>query len=341
MATNKNAQLRYQVLDRCFRNPGRMYFWQDLLDECNSALNELDPDSGGIQRRQLFMDISFMESPQGWSIPLERIKFGRRDYYRYSDINFSINNQPLNEQELNQVRSALSIFSRIKGIPQFEWINEIITRLEQTLHLKPWQQDFISFESNEYLTGIEHLGILFDAISFKKVLRISYKAFKSKEQSTLEIHPYYLKQFNGRWFLFGHNPAVCKLWTLALDRIVSVNEIKKSFIENTSIDFTDYFEDIVGVSRPDGQKPVKITLRFTATQAPYIQTKPLHGSQRKVSLDETGLVVSIKVIPNHELEQLLLSFGENVEVLSPEDFRIHIAKRLFNVAKKYQRPDLT
>jgi len=336
MATNKNAQLRYQVLDRCFRNPGRMYFWQDLLDECNNALFELDPNSKGIQRRQLFMDISFMESPQGWSIPLERIKFGRKDFYRYSDINFSINNQPLNEQELNQVRSALSIFSRIKGIPQFEWINEIITRLEQTLHLKPWQQDFISFESNEYLTGIEHLGVLFDAISFKKVLRISYKAFKSIEESSLEIHPYYLKQFNGRWFLFGHNPAVGKLWTLALDRMICINETKTSFVENTSTDFADYFDDIIGVSRPDGIKPVKITLRFTPTQAPYILTKPLHGSQKKVSLDESGLVVSIKVIPNHELEQLLLSFGENVEILSPQDFRSHITERLFNVIKQYQ-----
>lgn len=336
MATNKNAQLRYQVLDRCFRNPGRMYFWQDLLDECNKSLFELDPNSNGIQRRQLFMDINFMESPQGWSIPLERIKFGRRNYYRYVDINFSINNQPLNEQELNHVRSALSILSRIKGIPQFEWMNEIIARLEQTLHLTPWQKDFISFETNEYLTGLEYLGVLFDAISFKKVLSIDYKAFKSVESSTLEIHPYYLKQHNNRWFLLGYNPAVGKVWTLALDRITNITETKIPLIENNNIDFTEYFEDIIGVSRPESPEPTKLDLHFTATQAPYILTKPLHGSQKKVSLDETGLVVSITVIPNHELEQLLLSFGEHVEVLRPIELRKRIGSRVHSMANKYQ-----
>jgi hypothetical protein len=43
MAINKNALIRYQVLDRCFRNPGRMYFWQDLLEECNQALADINP----------------------------------------------------------------------------------------------------------------------------------------------------------------------------------------------------------------------------------------------------------------------------------------------------------
>ena len=72
MSVNKNALIRYQTLDRCFRNPGRMFFWEDLLEECNKALINFDPKCEGIQRRQLFNDISFMESEEGWSIPLEK-----------------------------------------------------------------------------------------------------------------------------------------------------------------------------------------------------------------------------------------------------------------------------
>jgi hypothetical protein len=85
MATNKNAILRYQTLDKCFRNPGRMYFWEDLLEECNRALSELNGSESRISRRQLFDDIRFMESSQGWSIPLERFPFGKKAYNRYSD----------------------------------------------------------------------------------------------------------------------------------------------------------------------------------------------------------------------------------------------------------------
>jgi predicted DNA-binding transcriptional regulator YafY len=336
MATNKNALLRYQVLDRCFRNPGRMYFWKDLLDECNKSLFELDPDSNGIQRRQLFMDINFMESSQGWSIPLERIKFGKRYFYRYSDLNFSINNQPLNEEELNQVRSALSVFSRIKGIPQFEWINTIIEKLERILHLPPWQQGFIGFDNNEFLAGIEYLGYLFNAINYKKVLKITYLSFSASEPTEFEIHPWYLHQFNNRWFLFGYNP-LCPThpWILAIDRMKEISETIKPYIENTTIDFNEYFEDIIGVTRPDTSEIVTIKLRFSLAQAPYILTKPIHGSQRKVVQDESGLVISVKVIPNFELEQLLLSFGEHVEILEPINLRKHMAKRISKMLAKY------
>ena len=132
MPNNKNALIRYQALDRCFRNPGRRYYWENLLEACNKALLDFDPASDGIQRRQLLDDIRFMESEQGWSIPLERHKEGKRVFYRYDDLKFSINNQPINETEAHQLKSALLVLSRFKGLPQFEWINEIIPKFEQS-----------------------------------------------------------------------------------------------------------------------------------------------------------------------------------------------------------------
>ena len=118
MSVNKNALIRYQVLDRCFRNSGRMYFWEDLLEECNKALIDFDTNNNGIQRRQLFDDIRFMESEVGWAIPLARTRHGRKVYYRYEDLSFSISNQPLNDLEVEQIKSAVQIFSRFSGIPQ-------------------------------------------------------------------------------------------------------------------------------------------------------------------------------------------------------------------------------
>ena len=105
MATTKNALIRYKVLDKCFRNPGRRYFIEDLIAECDSILLYIDPDSNGISRRQIFEDIAFMESQEGWSIDLMRHKEGKRVFYRYADISFSINNMPLNEVEINQLNS--------------------------------------------------------------------------------------------------------------------------------------------------------------------------------------------------------------------------------------------
>ena len=77
MSINKNAYLRYQVLDKCFSNKYKIYFIENLLDEVNKALEDFNGSGSKIERRQLFDDIKFMESEAGWSIPLERIKDGK------------------------------------------------------------------------------------------------------------------------------------------------------------------------------------------------------------------------------------------------------------------------
>ena len=327
MAIIKNTLIRYQTLDRCFRNPGRMYFLDDLLEECNKALLEFDYFSEGIQRRQLFDDIKFMESAQGWSIPLERISNGRKKYYRYEDLSFSINNQPLNESEAEQIRAALQIFSRFTGTPQFEWVNELIPLLESKFGLIERKNQVISFESNIDLKGIDFLTPLFNAIVNERVLLVKYKHFKSAEWYEFTFHPYYLKQFNNRWFVFGLNAEnQMSNWNLALDRIDSISETSLKY-ETSDTNWEDYFYDLIGVTRHIDVELQEIVLKFSNEVAPYIITKPIHPSQKHKS-GESGLIVRIQVYPNFELEKLVLSFGEQVEVVSPKDFKERIAERL-------------
>ncbi|MBK6978928.1 MAG: hypothetical protein IPH28_19030 [Cytophagaceae bacterium] len=78
MSINKNAYLRYQVLDKCFSNRYRIFFIDDLLDEVNKALEDFNGDGSKVERRQLFDDTKFMESEAGFSIPLERIRQAKR-----------------------------------------------------------------------------------------------------------------------------------------------------------------------------------------------------------------------------------------------------------------------
>lgn len=334
MSINKNALIRYQVLDRCFSNTGRMYFWEDLLEECNNALTDFDPKSGGIQRRQLFDDIRFMESEAGWSAPINRIRFGRKVYYRYEDLTFSISNQPLNDSEVEQIKSALQIFSRFSGTPQFEWVNEMIPMLETKLGLIERKDEIINFDANIDLKGINYLTPLFNAIVNKRVLQIKYKDFKSSEPYEVVFNPYYLKQYNNRWFVFGLNfENQNPYWNLALDRIEDIQETAKKY-KSSKIDWDEYFYDIVGVTRPLGVELQEVVLKFSSDVAPYVVTKPIHPSQ-KHKHDSSGLEVKIKVIPNYELERLILSFGEQVKVISPSSFKKQIIKRVKLAAELY------
>lgn len=326
MPKTKNAQIRYQVLDRCFRNPGRKFYIQDLLKEVNHALNEYNGSGSKIEKRQLYDDIRFMESEQGYSIPLEKIVDGRKKYYRYSDIDFSISNQPINEEEKSQIESAISVLSRFSGAPQFEWVQEMIPVIQDRLGLKQNSKEVISIESNIDLKGIELLGTLFDATVNELVLKVEYQDFKSEESFELTFHPYFLKQYNSRWFAFGLNEEYgVPTWNLALDRILGIDQIQADYIQS-DIDWNEHFFDIIGVSRPYEGEVEKVVLVFTKEQAPYITTKPLHPTQRHEWVDGK-LRVEIEVIPNYELESLILSFGEKCKVIKPELLRDKIDKR--------------
>lgn len=342
MATNKNALIRYRVLDRCFRNPGKRYFIEDLISECEKVLLELDPDSDGISRRQILKDIAFMESKEGWQIELLRSREGKKVHFSYANPQFSINNMPLNELELHQLQSATNILSQFKGMPQFEWINEMIPKLKQGMSEEETTEAIIDFDSNQYLKGIEYLGELYNAIYYKKVLQISYQPYEAPTPFTLTLHPYFLKQYNNRWFLFGYNPEKEKYdWNLAIDRIVAINEIKDKYQKNTVIYWQEYFEDIIGVTKPEKGSVQNITLHFLNKTGKYMLSKPLHGSQRAKWLDDNTLEVKLKLIINYELERLVLSYADSVKVIKPEKLLHTVTQRLSNAQKNYNTNNMS
>jgi len=328
MPINKNAYIRYQVLDRCFSNFGRKYYWEDLLEAVNKVL--VDSIGSGIARTQLYKDISFMESEAGFSIPLEKLRDGRRVYYRYEDKNFSIKNSPLSSIEADNIKSALLVLSRFKGLPQFEWVNELIPVLNDKLGFANDSKQVIYFDSNVDYSGIKYIEPLFNAITSNRVLEIEYQDFKNPLPYKVVFHPYVLKQYNNRWFVLGLNEELKKpLWNLALDRIQSINELQYPY-KTSDIDWDDdYFYDIIGVTRIQDVDIQEVVLQFSSELAPYIQTKPIHPTQSKPKFLESGeMVISIKVIPNYELERLILSYGERVKVISPTSIQESIHSRI-------------
>jgi predicted DNA-binding transcriptional regulator YafY len=333
MATNKNAIKRYQALNRCFRNPGRKYFIEDLIEICTEALLDVDPHSSGIKRRQLFDDIKFMKDPRGFDAPIESFPEGRKRYYRYTDCNFSINNQPLNEQEAQQLKESLLTLSRFKGMPQFEWVEEMQARLEQSFKLKT-EDVILSFEENKYLTGRQYIGDVYNSIVNKKVLNIDYKPF-GKDLLSYEIHPYHLKQYNNRWFLFGLNNQYNNITNIPLDRIQLIEVSNEAYVPNDGIDFAEYFEDVIGVTIPADEAPQKVLLKISAQLWPYIQTKPIHESQKIKEITTEFTLIQLEVYLNYEMEAQIFSRGEQIEVLEPIALRNKIKQRAEALVQKY------
>ncbi len=337
MAQTKLATIRYQALDRCFSNWGRRYFIEDLIEECNKALQEYLGEDAGVKRRQVFEDIKFMESESGWSVDLARPKDGKRVYYRYRDRNFSINQRPMSEYEARQLRDTLVMLQRFKGMPNFEWVDEVATRMQATYNLGSDVASVVSFQNNPYLKGIEFFTPIFNGIINKRTLLIEYQPF-DKDLRRLVISPYYLKQYNNRWFLFGRVGEFSTLSNIALDRIISVSENSAAFVElPEDIDFEDYFSDVVGVSINPEAETETVILKVTQKQAKYIRNKPLHESQSENPefKDAPYAEFRLSVKDNYELRSLLLSFGSELEVVAPESLRQEMAEIARNLSAIY------
>ncbi len=333
MATNKHAQIRYTILDKCFSNFNRAYTYDDLLEEVNSYLFDLGTE--GVQLRQLQYDIAHMKSDVGYNIELDDdLKDGKKRLFRYSDKDFSIADHPLNHEDTEQLETTLAILSRYKRREEFNWLEELIPRMEQAFNLvSQGDNGAIGYQENLDLKGRELIGTLFNLIIKRKKNKLIYKPYGKPEQETI-ISPYYLKQYNNRWFLFCYNEAYKSISNYPLDRIVSIEELADSF-EPSDINWMDYFDDIIGVTKPEGSKPETIKLRFSEGRINYVLTKPLHGTQKVDKTDESGLTILMEVIPNPELFQLLLSFGADVEVVSPAEVRVEMINKIAKMNELY------
>jgi len=334
MPTNKNATLRYIALDKCLKNTARYFTIKDLLEEVNNALFEDNPASTGIQMRQLRSDISFMKKDSGFNAPIEVLfPMGKEGCYRYGDIGFSINKSPLKPSELDQLQNALAVLQRFDGAPGFEWMAEVSALLKDQFGIQS-SQKVMSYESNIDYIGYKNITPLFNAIVNRRVLKVTYKPY-TKDAFDFHFHPAFLKQYNNRWFVFGYNEEFnLDTMNLALDRIETLQETSKEY-HDVNIDWEDFFSNMIGPSA-GVNVPEEIELWFSKSQAPYITTKPIHESQKPPKMNVDGsIIIRIKVVCNYELESILLSFGEGVEVLKPLHLRDRVMNRLKGSLQNY------
>lgn len=333
MAGNKHALTRYRVLDACFSNWMRKYYAEDLIARCNEALSERYPSGEvGISRRTFFDDLNDLDSIVGeYGVEILRLNDGRKKYYRYDKESFSLFTKGFNEEDLIALKENIQTLQRFKGLPTFSWMDSLVSKLEDKLTIKSSVQNIIDYEENTGYSGIEWLKDCFDSIIGQQPIKVDYRNFDDKEFHWT-IHPYYIKQYNNRWFLIGFNPKYNNLSTIPLDRIDNIEAKHLTFIPNINTDFDTYFDNVVGVTIPDA--PVEtIKLRFSPKRLQYVLTKPLHKSQ--VCSDPSNGIITLKLIPNKEIDSLILSYGADVEVIEPNSYRKHIQEKIQKAYTQY------
>lgn len=198
-----------------------------------------------------------------------------------------------------------------------------------------------SLEQN--LTNIHLLPVFNKAISEKQVLRFSYQQY-GKEPFELTFHPQYLKEYNGRWFVFGDTDREpYHAYNVPLDRIVGEVSVVEGvdYIPAEKGFYQAFFKNIIGVTHEKDAKVERVVIRTkTVYQHGLLLTKKLHPTQEETQpfgehADGIYGEISLTIEPNRELCGKILSYGQYLEVIQPQYLREHIKKILCKQIEQY------
>lgn len=268
-----------------------------------------------------------------------------------------------NNDPLSDLRNAVIIHDLKKywafcqdsaGFFPISWLEHFFAGSMDLLDMRKKKQKgelFISASLDRELANIEMLPLLYEFIKDRKVIKFDYKPFEENLQ-TFIFHPQYLKEFNGRWQVYGHaegrEPYIS---TVAIDRIQSKPEIVSDieYVPSNPSFYTDFFKDIVGVSHRcrqmeiDTDKIYDLHIRiYNKYMFGLIETKKIHNSQviyriyNQYDDGEYGEIkLSVKI--NDELIGRILQMGDQLEVVSPVNIRKRFAEIVNSMGNRYQK----
>lgn len=339
MPLNRSTLIRISTIDRCLQNRYRRWTINDLIDACTDALAEYEGRSNPVSRRTFQNDLALMRSDRlGYNAP---IVVRDNKYYEYEDPDYSITHLPLNDEGLDALNSALDILRQLQGFPQLASSIDIISKLNEQISRHTGES--VPAMDMDYVPGYRgarHIGTIYEAVRKQQTIEIEYQSFKAREAATLIVYPYLLKEYNNRWFLIcekssNRSPQVN---IFALDRIHSVRVAQEHpFKKCVAFDPAHFFDDTLGVSKTIHDRARRVVIKVDADQAPYVESKPFHRSQKVEQRFRDGSIqLSLKVVLNHELERLILGFGAHVEVIAPPALRERIAGHVRRASAHYE-----
>lgn len=254
----------------------------------------------------------------GFSAPIEYNS--SKKGYIYTDPSYSIHKIPVSEEDLQGLEIAIGILEQFKELPAIRLFDDAISRLASTVKLNRENvtgSSILLLDRPKRYHGIEYMADIVEAIQGKNVLRLHYLPFSRKEVKKHTVHPYFIKEYNGRMYLIAKDIHPVKesiFLTFAFDRMTEVVKMPQTFQEE-NLDKESYFTSAIGISMPDSN-PEEIVLQFDSNQTNYLKLQPIHHSQI-LTENENGCLVTLHLVINYELKALLLSFGNGVIVRKP------------------------
>jgi predicted DNA-binding transcriptional regulator YafY len=255
---------------------------------------------------------------------IERLRtdFGLDIYYDASSNTYRIN--PENSLCFDSLMRIIRLFHT----------SDILWR---SLQEKEKSLSWVSFEKNiKDIAGTQHLETIFTAIHGCKAISFDHENFEKGTILRHTIKPFLLKEYDNKWYVVGALSNSGSQRIFGLDRISNLATGKETFKPKERNAATHLFDHTIGLVY-DMEKAETVTLAVSKGQAKYFKKTPLHHSQQVAKENEKEVIFSYFLVPNRELQRLILGYGTQVKVLTPKWFAKQVAKEIQAVLDKYKK----
>ena len=320
MPINKNAFQRYVVIDSLLRNKMRPYpSMEQIIAACNERLT-IETKRNTIQK-----DIERMKMPppHGFSAP---IKFDRYHWgYKYTDPDFKIGNLDLTEADMASIKDSLALVHSI-GAGRID--EKFAHAMQKVLATAAEVFDQPEKNAASYLQtmnppvsrGFEHFELFARACREQIPLSFVHYSYKKRQFTAVVLHPFLIKEFDNKWYLFGYSENHKEVRHFGFDRIYSPQLLKKDFHKfDPQITF-DILAHSYGVFPIPKRKKQRITIEVSSLIAHYFEAYPIHQSQQIKKYENGTARISLELFPTIELARLILWHGYHIGQVSPKWF---------------------
>lgn len=332
----KNALIRFRIIDRCLRNKYAPFpTKQDLREKCEEALFGFSEGSN-ICDSTIEKDMFAMKMEHDAPIKYSKRHAG----YYYADPDFSINDIPLTDDDLNSIQFAVNTLMQFRDVALFKQFGSAIDKIFDRVSIAKDQQEgdiahLIQFESAVSSGGSEFLPVLFEAVRSSRFVRFDYASFVSGKSKLRNVLPLLLKEYRNRWYVVTFDESKQDIVTYALDRIKNLEVEDRVGIKPESFDAVSYFRFAVGISS-NHSNPERVVFKADNIAAKYIRSQPFHPTQKLIKEGKNRTTFELTVLISEELIRTIMSYGGEIEVLEPLSLRNLIVSRIHKLTEAYR-----
>ncbi len=234
------------------------------------------------------------------------------------DSSFILNNSMLTSDEKEQILIALNSTKNINELEQ----SNLIEKLSVLFDMK--NSNWIEVDSSNWKNADRHINLFEDikfAIIHKKLISFEYYSNKL-EYTKRKIKPIRLVFKSWSWYVYGF----CNLRNDF--RFFKLSRMKNNLVHDDM--YEDDYSNLLIKKELSEEKSLRVKLKFSKNQANRVYDE----FSDEVIEKDNYLFVEFDV-PRDYLYTYILSFGDGVEVLEPEEVRRKMKNILEETVKKY------